>query len=49
MCVICCRNSCCESFHSLEEQEKYQKALDAYNKFLEIRAEIRNSEDEENE
>lgn len=30
ICRICLRGSCTESFHSLEEQEIYEDALDAY-------------------
>ena len=29
-CRICLRSSCTQSFHSIEEQDEYEEALDAY-------------------
>lgn len=40
-CVICGRNSCSESFHSLEEQERYEKVIDAFERARELRAQVR--------
>jgi predicted ribosome quality control (RQC) complex YloA/Tae2 family protein len=36
VCRICLRGSCSQSFHSLEEQESYGEALDAYDEADEI-------------
>lgn len=51
MCFICGRGSCCQSFHSLEEQEAYEPAEEAFEKYLEIRArcqaEYNQTDDEE--
>lgn len=54
MCFICGRGSCCPSFHSLEEQEAYEPAEEAYDKYLEIRAQCeaaynQSEEDDEEE
>lgn len=38
MCFICGRGNCLPSFHSLEEQNAYEKAGDAFERYLEIRA-----------
>lgn len=46
MCIICLRSSCCVSFHSFEEQDKYQKAIDAYERAIEIRNEIKEEPNE---
>ena len=50
-CYICGRGSCMPSFHSLEEQEAFEDAEEAYEKFIEIRdrcrEELANREDEE--
>jgi hypothetical protein len=40
-CYICGRNSCCGSFHSSEEQKVFERASDAYDRFLEIRQQCR--------
>lgn len=51
MCFICGRGNCIPSFHSIEEQKAFERAEEAYDKFLEIREECReewqNQEDEE--
>ena len=49
MCFICGRSSCCESFHSLEEQELYAPAIAQYEKAVALREMIRTvaREDEE--
>lgn len=48
MCFICGRSSCCESFHTVEEQERFAPAIELYEKAIELREKIRNetSEDE---
>ncbi len=46
-CDICGRDSCCNSFHSLEEQEKYEKVIELFDKARELRNEIKNSVEEE--
>lgn len=38
MCFICRRGNCCPSFHSLEEQNAYEPAEEAFDRYLEIRA-----------
>ena len=48
-CDICGRSSCCNSFHSLEEQEKYSKAIEAFDRAREIRAAIHDAIQEEAE
>lgn len=40
-CDICGRGSCTESFHSLEEQERYEKVIAAFEKARELRAQVR--------
>lgn len=40
-CDICGRGSCTESFHSLEEQERYEKVIEAFEKARELRAQVR--------
>ena len=40
-CDICGRGSCSESLHSLEEQERYEKVIEAFEKARELRAQVR--------
>ena len=40
-CFICGRSACCQSFHSLEEQEAFEPAEEAYERFLEMREKCR--------
>jgi transcription elongation factor Elf1 len=40
-CDICGRGNCTESFHSLNEQERYEKVIDAFDKARELRAQVR--------
>ncbi len=47
-CYICGRGACCSSFHSLAEQEAFEPAEDAYERFLEIREVCRNVFEGEN-
>lgn len=37
-CIICGRNSCCASFHSLEQQQFFADAETAYDEYLDVRA-----------
>jgi hypothetical protein len=41
MCFICGRSSCCESFHSLEEQERFAPAIELKDRAIELRDKIR--------
>jgi epoxyqueuosine reductase QueG len=41
MCDICGKSSCCNSFHSLEEQEKFEPVIELFEKARELRKEIR--------
>ena len=45
MCYICGRGNCTPSFHSLEEQEAFEPAGEAYERFLEIREQCREEYD----
>ena len=52
MCFICGRGNCVPSFHSLEEQEVFEPAAEAYDAYLKVREECvedlqRLGEDEE--
>jgi transcription elongation factor Elf1 len=40
-CDICGRGSCCESFHSIEEQFRYSKVVEAFDNAREMRAKVR--------
>jgi hypothetical protein len=40
-CDICGRGGCTESFHSLEEQARYEKVIAAFERAREMRAEVR--------
>ena len=40
-CDICGRGNCTESFHSLEEQERYEKVIEAFEKARDMRAQVR--------
>ena len=40
-CYICGRGSCVPSFHSLDEQRLFERAEEAYERFIEIRDECR--------
>lgn len=45
-CDICGRGSCSPCFHSLEEQEKYEKVIEAFDRARELREKVRNEERE---
>ena len=47
MCDICGRGSCCASFHSLEEQDRYEKVIEAFDKARALRHRVRAELDEE--
>ncbi len=40
-CFICGRSSCMPNFHSCDEQRAFEKAEEAFEKFLEIREKCR--------
>lgn len=46
-CDICGRSSCAESFHSLEEQARFEKSTALFEKARELRAKIRAEQNEE--
>ncbi len=46
-CDICGRGSCRESFHSLEEQERFEKVIEAFEKARALRAKVRAEIEEE--
>ena len=48
-CDICGRGSCCPSFHSIEEQKKYEDVIELFDKARDLRDKIRAEEDEEEE
>lgn len=48
-CPICGRGNCCESFHSHAEQERYAPAIEAFERYLEIRQRIYNDIEQEAE
>ncbi len=41
-CYICGRGACMPSFHSTEEQQAFEPAEEAYERFIEIREVCRN-------
>lgn len=47
MCDICGRSSCYNSFHSLEEQERYGKVIEAFDMARDLRRQVRDELDEE--
>lgn len=47
MCDICGRRSCCPSFHSLEEQARFEKVIEAFDRARELRQKLREEMDEE--
>ena len=46
-CDICDKESCCPSFHSLEEQERFEKVIEAFDRAREMRTELNQELDEE--
>lgn len=40
-CDICARSSCVPSFHSLEEQRKYESVIDAFDAARELREKVK--------
>jgi transcription elongation factor Elf1 len=47
MCDICGRSSCATWFHSSEEQERYAKVIDAFDKARDLRDTLRRAIAEE--
>lgn len=47
MCDICGRSSCCAAFHSPEEQDRYEKVIEAFDRARELRQQVRDELDEE--
>ena len=45
-CDICGRGACCPSFHSFEEQKRYEKVIEAFDRARELRESVL-MEDEE--
>lgn len=48
-CDICGRGSCCPSFHSIEEQKKYEDVIELFDKARDLRDKIRADEEEDEE
>lgn len=48
-CFICGRGNCCPPFHPIEEQKAYDKAEEAFEKFLQIREQCRIDYEESNQ
>ncbi len=42
-CFICGRSGCSSSFHAIDEQEVFEPAEEAYERFLEVREECRSA------
>ena len=47
MCDICGRGSCANWMHSQEEQERYEKVIEAFDRARELRKQVRNDIEEE--
>lgn len=48
-CDICGRGSCAPSFHSHEEQERYEEVIEAFDKARELRTKVRDEIRDEEE
>jgi transcription elongation factor Elf1 len=48
-CDICGRGSCTTAFHSIAEQERYEKVIEAFDHARELREQVRNEDQEDNE
>lgn len=46
-CDICGRGSCCPMFHSGEEQRRFKKVIEAFDRAREMRAQLNADLDEE--
>lgn len=46
-CDICGRGSCCPMFHSGEEQRRFEKVIEAFDRAREMRARVNTDLDEE--
>lgn len=47
MCDICGRNSCANWMHSEDEQKRFEKVIDAFDRARELREAVRNEDAEE--
>lgn len=47
MCDICGKVSCANWMHSSEEQEKYAKVIDAFDRARELREQVRHADADE--
>ena len=48
-CDICGSESCCSSFHSFEDQERFKKVIEAFDRAREMREKLNQALDEEAE
>lgn len=46
-CDICARESCCPSFHSFEDQKRFEKVIEAFDQAREMRTELIQELDDE--
>ena len=46
-CDICGRSSCADWMHSAEEQKRYEKVIEGFEKARELRQKVREEEEEE--
>ena len=46
-CDICASGSCCASFHSLEEQERFRMVIEAFERARNLRDEVQAQIEEE--
>ncbi len=46
-CDICGRGNCSASFHSIEEQNRYEKVIEAFKKARELREQVRSEPDDD--
>lgn len=45
-CDICDRGACCPGFHSQQEQDRYEKVIELFDKARALRDEIRRAEED---
>ena len=48
-CDICGKTSCCPSFHSIEEQNRFEKVIEAFERAREMRKNLNKELDEDAE
>lgn len=46
-CDICGRGACTPAFHSLEEQERFEKVIELFDKARALRAELNEKDDDD--